>query len=62
MSYFSYMTNHYQHARNDHANTTKIEDFQPEVLKYTSNIQSQSINTTFILYAKVYMSGLHVST
>ena len=24
MSYFSYMINHYQHARNDHANTTKV--------------------------------------
>jgi hypothetical protein len=23
MSYISYMTNHYQHARNDHANASK---------------------------------------
>ena len=56
------MTNHYQRARNDHPNTTKTEVLHPEVLKYTNNIQSQSINTIFILYAKMYMSGRHVST
>ena len=27
MSYLSYMTNHYQHARNDHANASKATKY-----------------------------------
>ena len=39
----------------------EFEVFHSEVLQYT-NITRQSINTKFILYTMVHMSGRHVST
>jgi hypothetical protein len=49
MSYLSYMTNHYQHARNDHANdTTATKYIQPygnkkPSLKYATTENESSI-------------------
>jgi len=40
----------------------KFEVFQPEVLQYTNKYYTSVIDTTFILYTMVYMSGRLVST
>ena len=39
-----------------------FEVFHPEVLQHTNKYYKSVINTTFILYTIVYMSGRHVST
>ena len=43
MSYLSYMTNHYQHARNDHANATR---FMKCLKHYRSKKSSLQFETT----------------
>ena len=42
MSYLSYMTNHYQHARNDHANDTKATKYIQHYEYRKSSLQSES--------------------
>jgi len=43
MSYFCYMTNHYQNARNDHTNATKATKY---IQQYTYNKSASKSETT----------------